>query len=134
MKKYPMLGSSPPGGGPGQPHRFSHLLRKPMKPSQGASVTRNRNADRGESSDNLKLGAKSMFQNQKPQKGTCDSVEPSMFFPKALRRVLPKNLLNTDTSTLTLEHYIHLHLNTYTSTLTLLYSQWHRSIQVNVCK
>ena len=25
-------------------------------------------------------------------------------FPKALRRVLPENLLNTDTSTLTLEH------------------------------
>ena len=27
-----------------------------------------------------------------------------MFFPKALRRVLPENPLNTDISTLTLEH------------------------------
>ena len=28
----------------------------------------------------------------------------SIFFPKALRRVLPENPLNTDTSTLTLRH------------------------------
>ena len=33
------------------------------------------------------------------------------FFPKALRRVLPENPLNTDTSTLTLRH---LHLHTHT--------------------
>ena len=30
--------------------------------------------------------------------------EVSLFFPKALRRVLPENPLNTDTSTLTLTH------------------------------
>ena len=47
-----------------------------------------------------------------------------VFFPKALRRVLPENLLNTSTLTL--------HLNTYT--LTLLCLQWHRSIQVKACK
>ena len=35
----------------------------------------------------------------------------SSFFPKALRRVLPENPLNTDTSPLTLRH---LHLHTHT--------------------
>ena len=31
-------------------------------------------------------------------------ISLSYFFPKALRRVLPENLLKTDTSTLTPEH------------------------------
>ena len=37
-----------------------------------------------------------------PERMRC-TVE-DVFFPKALRRVLPENLLNTYTSTLTLEH------------------------------
>ena len=40
---------------------------------------------------------------QKVQFGSMESWRVS-FFPKALRRVLPENLLNTDTSTLTLTH------------------------------
>ena len=55
-------------------------------------------------------------------------------FPKALRRVLPENFLNTDTSTLTLTHwhfhtctwtltFLHVQLDTYAFTLTL--EHWH---------
>ena len=36
-----------------------------------------------------------------------------IYFPKALRRVLPENPLNTETSTLTLRH-LHLHTHTHT--------------------
>ena len=45
----------------------------------------------------------------------CRVGLPFPFFPKALRRVLPENPLNTYTSTLTL-------MNTYTSTLTLTHT------------
>ena len=40
----------------------------------------------------------------KPLRSFAEHPRTACFFPKALRRVLPENPLNTDTSTLTLTH------------------------------
>ena len=54
-----------------------------------------------------------------------------MFFPKALRRVLPENPLNTDTSTLTLRHS---HLHTHTLEERKHPSAKYASVKVCKCK
>ena len=53
------------------------------------------------------------------------------YFPKALRRVLPENPLNTDTSTLTLRHS---HLHTHTLEERKHPSAKYASVKVCKCK
>ena len=55
----------------------------------------------------------------------------SDLFPKALRRVLPENPLNTDTSTLTLRHS---HLHTHTLEERKHPSAKYASVKVCKCK
>ena len=75
-------------------------LTKTWRQDQAVSLSQRTNQDLEITKVKGREGARNRFESHQ----SCFCWSDFVFFPKALRRVLPENPLNTDTSTLTLTH------------------------------